>query len=165
MSDEIDPIVSQFISDKYGHCDVSILSGLKRRDLGEIWNTLKDNRVVVIQPSLLDETQIRTLTKSISHGIWINFHSNTNNLHVRKFDFLSSDPYNDAKQIIDYCKGLKDDHGENALVKIVKSLEVNFYGFDDTRYELRAEGYFGDYILVRHSQTPTPLSNQQNKEG
>lgn len=150
MDDTIDDKLKQFIDKKYPDSQINILSGLRQRHIEDIYETLKDSYAIVIQPNMLEEVQVKELVKGISHSVWINFHSNTNNLSVRFIDFYSSNAYADLKEIKKYCIGLKDAHNEQTLVKIVKCIDCSFYGFAGEHYELRYGGsYAEDCIAVR----------------
>ncbi len=151
MIDQPEEMVAKFVSEKYKGFELKMLSGLRHRAFEDIYETLHDSFVIIMQPSLLDKQQVRTMVEKMAHGIWINFNSNVNNLSVRHFIFLSANPFEDLISIRKMCMGLKDTQGENALVKIVKSISCHFYGFDGEHYEMQADGYFTeDIFAIRH---------------
>ena len=151
MIDAPEDMVARFVSEKYKGFELKILSGLRHRAIEDVYETLKYSFVIIMQPSLLDEQQVTTMVKELSHSIWINFNSNVNNLSVRHFIFISANPFEDLMAIKKMCIGLKDTQGEQALVKIVKCVSCHFYGFDNEHYEMRADGYFSeDIYAVRH---------------
>ncbi len=151
MIDQPEEMVRKFVKENYKGFKLQLLSGLKHRHFDEIWETLLNSFVIIMQPSLLDEQQVRMLVEKMAHGIWVNFNSNINDLTVRHFVFLSSDPFDTLLTIKRICVGLKDSQGEQALVKIIKSVTCNFYGFNDEHYEMRCDGHFSeDIYAVRH---------------
>ncbi len=141
--------VVKFVKEKYPNYELEILSGLGERDLKDIYDTLKDSRVIIMQPSLLDSTQIREVVSYLSHPIHINFNSATRNLDIRDFVFLSANPWHDLNFVKSACAGVKDSVKEPALRKIVKNCEVHFYGFGGEHYEMIKDS-FGDIKALRH---------------
>ncbi len=151
LIEQPEEMVAEFVRQKYDGFELQMLSGLRHRSFEEIWDTIHDSFVIIMQPSLLDEYQVRSMVEQMSHGIWINFNSNTNNLSVRHFVFLSSNPFEDLVSIRKMCIGLKDSQGEPALVKIVKNISCHFYGFYGEHYEMFVEGHNTDRIrAIRH---------------
>jgi hypothetical protein len=151
MIDAPEEKVSEFVNNYYKGFELNLLSGLRYRAIEEIYQTLKDSFVIIMQPSLFDKQQVMDIVSNLSHSIWVNFNSNTNNLTTRYFIFLSSHPFEDLKEIVSICQGLKDTKNEPALVKIVKCISCHFYGFAGEHYELRTDGYHSDNMYaVRH---------------
>jgi hypothetical protein len=141
--------VVEFVKEKYPHYELGILSGLGERDLKDIYDSLKESRVIIMQPSLLVSSQIREVVSYLSHPIHINFNSATRNLDIRDFIFLSSNPWHDLNFVKSACAGVKDSVNEPALRKIVKNCEVHFYGFAGEHYEMINDS-FGDIKALRH---------------
>ena len=65
-------MVKNFVSEKYNGFELEILSGLKYRSLEDIYETLHYSFAIIMQPSLLDEQQVRMMVEKMSHGIWGN---------------------------------------------------------------------------------------------
>ena len=151
MIDSPEEKVLEFVNNYYKGFELNILSGLRHRNIEDIYETLKESFVIIMQPSLFDKQQVTSIASGLSHWIWGNFNNNVNNLTVRHFIFLSSHPFDDLNEIINICKGLKDSVNEPALVKIVKCISCHFYGFDGEHYELRTESYHSENMYaVRH---------------
>ncbi len=149
MIEEPEEMVVKFVKEKYKGFELQLLSGLRHRAIEDIYKTLKDSFIIIMQPSLLDEKQVTTMVKELSHSIWINFNSNVNDLSVRHFIFLSMNPFEDLMKIKKMCIGLKCNQGEDALTKIVKSISCHFYGFNGEHYEMESGGYFTEDIYAR----------------
>lgn len=149
MIDAPEDMVQKFVAENYKGFELQLLSGLRHRAIEDIYKTLEDSFIIIMQPSLLDEKQVTTLVKGLSHSIWVNFNSNVNNLTVRHFIFISMNPFEDLMSIKKMCIGLKDNQGEDALSKIVKSVSCHFYGFGGEHYEMESSGYFTEDIYAR----------------
>lgn len=141
--------VIEFVKEKYPNYKLELLSGLRHRDLQDIYDTLKESRIIIMQPSLLDSSQIKEVVSYLSHPIHINFNSATRNLDIKEFIFLSSFPWDDLNFVKNSCKGLKDTVNEPALIKIVKNCEVHFYGFGGEHYEMILDSFY-DIKVLRH---------------
>jgi len=143
-------MVREFASDKYKEFELQMLSGLKHRAFEEVWETLNTSFSIIMQPSLLDKQQVQSLVSQIAHGIWVNFQGVTNNLTVRSFNFLSTNPFIDLMEIKEMCKGLLDTQGGNALAKIVKCVPCHFYSLTQTEhYEMCTESRYDFEIYAR----------------
>lgn len=151
MLDAPEDKVQKFVADFYKGFELRLLSGLRYRSIEDIYETLEDSFAIIIQPSLLDRRQVVELVSGLSHSIWVNFNSNTNNLSVRRFIFLSATPFEDMMQIREFCLDLKDSQGEWALPKIVQCISCQFFGFGGEYYEMQSAGYSSrDIKAVRY---------------
>lgn len=150
LTDVPEPRVMEHFEKFYKGFELKILSGFRHRTINEIYETLNDSFAIIAELTLLDERQITDLVRELSHLVWINFNSNTNNLSVRHFNFISSTPFEDMIEIKRMCMDLKDEHGEPALVKIVKSIRCSFYGFNGEHYEMDARSsWVSDIQIIR----------------
>jgi hypothetical protein len=154
MIAEPEEMVKKFLSEKrafwdFKHYDVKLLSGLRHRDIGDIYASLEESRVIIMQPSLLDKEQIKKIVQAISHPIHGNNFGAQRRWEIRDFIFLSANPFEDLNFIIDACRGVIDQHKEVCLQKILLSCEVHFFGFNDEHYELKCNRLDSPYA-IRH---------------
>ncbi len=150
MTDSPEPIVEQFVKNRYPNYDFEMLSALGHRDIQDIFESLKNSRIIIIQPNMLDREQVVNLVSAISHPLHVNFNGASREWEVRDFIFLSTRPFEDLTQIKEWCAGVKDKWNENALVKILINCEVHFYGIAGMEhYEMRGTRG-GDITVVRH---------------
>ncbi len=151
MLDAPEEMVAKFISDKYDQYNFKLLSGLKHRSINDIFDSLKESRVIIMQPYLLDKQQVVKIVQSISHSIHVNNNGARREWDIRDFVFLSSDPYRDFNFIKEECGSLKDQVNEHCLSKICRNCEVHFYGFEGEHYEMKCGGHFkNDIYAIRY---------------
>lgn len=143
--------VTKFVSERYSNYDFKLLSGLRHRNIEDIYDSLRDSRVIIMQPFLLEKEQISKIVAAISHPIHVNNNGARREWEIRDFIFLSSQPFEDLKTIKNACLELKDNVKEEALPKIIHNCEIHFHGFDGEHYEMKCHGYSSyDIIAIRH---------------
>lgn len=155
MIAEPEPMVKKFLSEKHGYWDfktfdVKLLSGLRHRDIEDIYASLRESRVIIMQPSLLEKSQIAKIVQAISHPIHLHFNGATREWDIRDFIFLSVNPWEDLNIVIDACKGVSDQHHEPSLPKILQNCECHFFGFADEHYELKCNHFPAKPYAIRH---------------
>ncbi len=151
MIQDPEPHVVEFAKKHYPNLDLQLMSGLRHRHIDEIRDSLKDSMIIIMQPHLIDPSQIALIAQSISHSIHGAFCGASREWDLRDFVFLSVNPWETCQAIIEACSGLKDNVGEDPLVKIVKHIQVQFYGFDGEHYELKISSHwFRDLYVVRY---------------
>lgn len=144
--------VIEFMQKYNSDYELKLLSGLRHRDMQDIRDSLRNSRIIIMQPSLLEKEQVVNMVKNISHPIHVNQNGATRNYDIRDFIFLSSHPFEDLCQIKEWCRGVKDgfDTGD-ALTKILTNCEIHFYGFGGEHYEMKRIGYYsGDIYAARY---------------
>jgi hypothetical protein len=139
MVDVPEKQVTDFVSKHYNNLKFKMLSGLSKRHIEDIWESIKESFVIVVHLNMLDENQIKHLVGELSQPIWKNFNSNVNNLSLRHFVFISSTPFEDMKKI----RNCSD------LIPLSKCVSIHFYGYNDEHYEYYAVGY-NTLLNVRH---------------
>jgi hypothetical protein len=137
MIDAAEPMVSKFVSKHYPNLDFKLLSGLRHRDIQDIRDSLMESRIIIMQPSLLEEEQVVNIVTSISHPIHVANNGARRDWEIRDFIFLSMNPFEDLMNIREMCGNKKDHTGELALHKILFNCECHFFGFDDEHYEMK----------------------------
>lgn len=155
MIDEPEQMVREFLSKKHGYWDFpeygfKLLSGLRHRHIEDIYASLEESRVVIMQPSLLEKEQVQKIVQAISHPIHVNNNGAQRRWDIRDFIFLSSTPFEDLKFIVDACLHLVDQHGEQCLPKILYNCEIHFFGFTGEHYELKKDRYPHKPYAIRH---------------
>lgn len=150
MIDKPEQIVAKFVAEKYPNMEFKMLSGLGRRDIHDIYRSLEESRVIIMQPSMLEPTQIAGIVQQISHPIHGALNGAIRRYDIADFIFLSANPWEDYNIVKDACRGVKDNHNEYSLTKILRNCECHFYGFDGTHYEMRRSGYEDSVYAVRH---------------
>lgn len=143
--------VVEFAAKKYKHHELKYLPGLRQRDIQEIYDSIRESRVIIIEPHILESEQIATIVSAIAHPIHVNQNGATRNYEIRDFVFLSMNPYEDLKKVVSAASALKDSHGEYSLSKILYNCEAHFYGYDGEHYELVKDGSFGSTKVLRYS--------------
>lgn len=150
MIAEPEEFVKQFAKRQYPNYDLEILSGLGHRDPQDLYDSLRDSRVIIIQPNLLEREQVVKLVSAISHPIHVNFNGATREWDIREFVFISVRPFDDLMQIKEWCAGVKDQWGEHALTKVLINCEAHFYGIANMEhYEMRCSRG-GEITAIRH---------------
>jgi hypothetical protein len=147
--------VQEFIRENYPNYELKLLSGLRQRDIQDVWETIKESRIIIMQPSLLDKEQVQKMLLNISHGIHTSLNGAYRLVEVRDFIFLSMNPWEDLLFIKECGKGLRDTHSEYSLIKLLRNCEVHFYGFAGEHYEMVRGGngtshYPSDIEAIRH---------------
>lgn len=152
LIDEPENIVTAFVKDKYKDYDFKLLSGLAHRDKQDLYDSLRESRVIIMQPSLLEPDQIAEIATLIGHPIHVTFNSAAPDWNIKDFVFLSSNPFDDLNIVKDACKDVKDEHHELALVKILHNCECHFYGFAGEHYEMKCSGSVNyDIYAIRYN--------------
>jgi hypothetical protein len=145
--------VVKFVSEKYPAYYFKFLPALKQRSIKEIYDSLRESRVIVMQPSLFDKEQVVKIVTQISHPIHINNGGARREMDIRDFVFLSANPFADLQEIKEICYGKKDyfDSADALCVILHSNIEVHFYGFSGEHYEMKQCGYTcRDIDAVRH---------------
>ena len=158
MIDVPEEMITKFVSEKQGYWDfpdnydLKLMSRLKHRNIEDIYDSLKESRVIIMQPSLFDKEQVIKIVKSISHPIHINNNGAKRDWEIRDFIFLSANPFDDLNMIKEYCYKIKDDHDTgDALTKILHNCEIHFFGFNREHYEMKEYGYScSDIYAIRY---------------
>lgn len=131
--------------------EFKLLPGFRHRCNDDIFTSLRESRIIIMQPNLLESNQIASIVTQIGHSIHINFNGATREWDLREFVFLSANPFEDLQIVKDACIGLKDRVNEDPLAKILHSVECWFYGFSGEKYELRYGGYnASDAYAIRY---------------
>jgi len=151
LIDSPEPMVKEWVAKHHSNFELKLLSGLRHRGMDDIYDSLRNSRIIVMQPSLLDAQQIADIVKEIGHGIHVNFNGATREWDLREFVFISMHPFEDLQTVKKACIGLKDRWGEDPLAKILKNVECYFYGFAGEKYELKYGGYYAsDAYAIRY---------------
>ncbi len=145
-------MVQKFVAEKYPNHTLKFLSGLKQRSFDDIYESIKESRIIVMQPALLDKPQVTELVKSISHPIHTGLNGASRHVEIRDFVFYSLHPFEDLMTIKSYCEGVTDGRDTaDALAKILSNCEIHFYGFEGEHYEMRCSGWqCRDIYAVRY---------------
>ncbi len=152
MIDVPEEPIEAFTKTYYPNYDLKLLSGLKHRAIEDIYDSLRDSRVIIMFPSLFDDEQLKKIVTAISHPIHVNNNGARREWDIREFVFFSAQPFEDLTHIRQTCHLLKDSTGEPALAKILFNCECHFYGFQDEHYELqRNRSEYQDFKAIRYS--------------
>ena len=149
LTDVPEESVVSFVKENYPNYEFKLLSGLAQRDINDIYDSLKESRIVIIQPTLFDRAQVSEILSSISHPTYGALIGNTREWEIRDFVFLSNKPYEVLKELLEICSKVKDRHGEHSLPKILAVCEIHSYGYDGEHYEVKFRRY-SDYEIIRY---------------
>ncbi len=148
MIDSPEEKVVEFAKKRYPNYDLHLLSALRHRDMQDIYESLEESTVIIMQPSLLEKEQVIKIIQAISHPIHGHNNGSRRDWNIRDFVFLSADPWRDVNEILTICSGVKDSHNEECLPKILYNCECHFYGFAGEHYELKKTRYpYSSYII------------------
>jgi len=155
LLDEPEMFLSEFVADNYPDYSFEMMSGFIHRDMSEVYESLKEARVIIMQPNLLEENQVSDMVKAISHPIHVNFNGASREWNIEKFIFLCYNPFDDLNTIKEQCDGVKDGKDSaDALCKILHNCEIHFYGRQggDAHYEMGADRVYccNDIKAIRH---------------
>lgn len=142
-TEDLEPEIEEYWKLNYKRFDIHLLSGLPHRDPVEIIESIdKGCLEVVIKTHVPDMEQITKIVKLLGKGIYGYIYG----YDLKRFTFLTNQPEQLAKRIIENCDGPWDDdpyNPRNALIAILERKEAVFFDLHSgEKYSITTTGWY-----------------------
>jgi len=124
--------VIDLVNEKFSHYEFKMLSGLRNRDIEDLYASLRESRAVIMHPTFTDITQIKDLIIRLGKYIHANTLGRQTDWMIKEFVFISATPFEDFLLIKKNCN-------TDSLHAILRNCYCTFYGYAGEVYEMKSE--------------------------